>query len=142
MSTSDVGPSEPNYSGSGFKTGLKGNDYAGTLAYFTPHRRLSPPPVVRHLHQPRLRKFGNLERNSFFGPNFYNVDLAAQKNFRIKESVSAIFRTDFFNVLNHQSYAITFDHIVIDSKRWRRTITGLAPGSNPRQLQFAVRLKF
>ncbi len=140
----DVGPNEPNYTGSGFTTGLKGLDHAtapgggSTLSFFTPITDITSTSG-QIFTNPGYAQFGNLKRNSFFGPHFYNVDLSAQKNFRIKESVTAIFRTDFFNVLNHQSYATpSNDNIDVNGGQ----ITQLAPGSNPRQLQFAARLKF
>ncbi len=144
----DVGPGNPNYSGSGFNTALKGNDYAGNLNFFTPLTTDITQTSGGIFSNPGFDKFGNLQRNSFFGPHFYNVDVAAQKNILIKEGITAIFRTDFFNVLNHQSYATpngSIDSLIVNGAPQNGgggQITGLAPGSNPRQLQFAVRVKF
>jgi hypothetical protein len=45
--------------------------------------------------------FGNLRRNSVFGPGSWNVDMAALKNFRITESKYFQFRFEAYNVFNH-----------------------------------------
>ncbi|HXP11079.1 MAG TPA: TonB-dependent receptor, partial [Acidobacteriaceae bacterium] len=52
---------------------------------------------------PGLDQIGNTGRNSTFGPNFFNTDLAVQKNFPIHESLFAQFRMDAYNAFNHMS---------------------------------------
>ncbi len=148
----DSGPNEPNYTGSGFQTHLTGNDYAGNLSFYTPLGVdiTSTNASGQIFTNPGFNKFGNLLRNSFFGPGYYNVDAAAQKTIPIKESVNLIFRTDFFNILNHMNYANpatqSIDSLATStgySNGGGGQITGLAPGVNQtRQLQFAVRVNF
>jgi hypothetical protein len=51
---------------------------------------------------------GNLGRNAFTGPGFWNVDLSVAKSFRISrlgESGRLQFRADFFNAFNHANLA-------------------------------------
>lgn len=138
----DGGPSAPNYTGSGFVTGLKGNDYNGSLSYFTPVADITTS-TGGVFTNPGFGKFGNLRRNSFFGPRFYNVDVAAQKNIQIRESVAVIFRTDFFNVLNHMNYGNPSNNNIDVNGG---AITQLAGGPDQtlltRHLQFAIRVKF
>ncbi|MFN2974719.1 TonB-dependent receptor [Terriglobus aquaticus] len=129
----DAGPGRPNYNG-GFKTGLgKFNPTTKTQTFF------AQQALGTVFTNPGYLKFGNLARNAFFGPGFYNLDVSAQKDFHFTERFRGQFRTDFFNVLNHQNFDLP--QTTIDASNAGQ-ITGLAPGSNPRYLQFAVKLLF
>ena len=44
---------------------------------------------------------GNAGANTYFGPSFFNADLAITKSFSIHESIAAKFRMDAFNAFNH-----------------------------------------
>jgi hypothetical protein len=88
---------------------------------------------------PGLDQIGNTGRNSTFGPNYFNTDLAVQKNFPIKESLFAQFRMDAYNVFNHMSLSNPGGSI----DNGDQTIGSLAYAQFPtRQLQFSVRLQF
>ncbi len=55
---------------------------------------------------PGLGTYGNLNRNSIYGPGFEDVDLSLLKNFPIyKERVHAQFRVEMFNVFNRVNLA-------------------------------------
>jgi hypothetical protein len=99
---------------------------------------------------PALDQIGTTGRNSNFGPGFFNTDLAVQKTFPIKESISAMFRMDAFNVFNHINAANpngNANNINVDSSA---NITNGAGGngvgpvgqSSPRQLAFTARIQF
>ena len=45
--------------------------------------------------------FGNVHRNSIYGPNAFDFDASLGRTFRIKERLSFLFRVDAFNALNH-----------------------------------------
>jgi hypothetical protein len=45
--------------------------------------------------------FGTLGRNTFSGPNFMNWDASIFKDIRFGEKLTAQFRAEFFNLLNH-----------------------------------------
>ena len=50
---------------------------------------------------------GNAGRNSIVGPNLYNTDFSAIRNFSVKkisESFNVQFRAEFFNILNHPNF--------------------------------------
>jgi hypothetical protein len=82
--------------------------------------------------------FGNVGRNSFRGPNFWQWDLGANKSFRIpaREGMTLQFRSEFFNILNHTNFgAPTAD---ITSAAFG-TIRAAYPA---RQIQFALKLMF
>ena len=49
--------------------------------------------------------FGNLGRNSVYGPNKVNFDLALSRQFKFSERWKMEFRSDFFNILNHGNWS-------------------------------------
>jgi hypothetical protein len=85
---------------------------------------------------PATAPFGNLGRNSFRAPGFEQWDLAADKNFRIRESINLQFRSEFFNILNHTNFGIP-DSKITDSAFG--TIRATYPS---RQIQFGLKLIF
>ncbi|HET9280521.1 MAG TPA: carboxypeptidase-like regulatory domain-containing protein [Candidatus Angelobacter sp.] len=48
--------------------------------------------------------FGNVGRNSVYGPGFTNMDLSLVKNTKITERLNLQLRADAFDVLNHPNY--------------------------------------
>jgi hypothetical protein len=64
--------------------------------------------------------FGNIARNSFRGPNYFDTDLTVNKNIAATERVKFIVGASFFNVLNHPNFDLPrntlssgdFGHIV------------------------------
>jgi hypothetical protein len=58
---------------------------------------------------PAVGTFGNLGRNVFRDTGYRNLDLSIAKNFRFKERLTAQFRAEFFNVLNHPNFANPWD---------------------------------
>lgn len=88
---------------------------------------------------PGLDQIGTAGRNGAFGPNFFNTDMALQKNFPIHESLFAQFRVDAYNAFNHMSLGTpggTLD-------QGDQNIGGLFSSQFPtRQLQFSARLQF
>jgi len=49
--------------------------------------------------------FGDLGRNVFRDTGFRNLDLSVSKNWKFKERLTAQFRAEMFNVLNHPNFA-------------------------------------
>jgi hypothetical protein len=82
--------------------------------------------------------FGNLGRNAFRGPNFWQWDLGVNKQFRIpaREGMALQFRGEFFNLLNHTNFGSPTADITSTSFG---TIRSTLP---PRQIQFALKLMF
>lgn len=88
-----------------------------------------------------LDTIGTVGRNSFYGPGYFNGDLSLQKNFPIREDILTQFRVDAFNGFNH-----------INPGNPASTVTGsdgnitgepaLGIYTNPRQLQFSLRVQF
>ena len=89
---------------------------------------------------PGLGNIGNGGRNNAWGPNFYNVDISAFKNFSIKERVTLQFRADAFNAFNHINFGLPSGNI----QSAGNITSGPGPGgtTNPRQMQFTARVQF
>src|SRR5580765_3330359 len=72
------------------------------LAHWTPATGyLNPLAFI----QPAFGSFGNLGRNSIYGPGYRNLDFSITKNTQLKDQLTLQFRAEFFNILNHPNYA-------------------------------------
>jgi hypothetical protein len=56
--------------------------------------------------QPASGTFGDLGRNSIYGPGYANLDFSISKNTLLTERVSLQLRAEFFNILNHPNFAL------------------------------------
>ena len=80
--------------------------------------------------------FGNLGRNAFRAPGFWQWDLGVNKNFVFTERARLQFRGEFFNVLNHTNLGIP-------NQQANSTAFGSITGTFPaRQIQFGMKLLF
>lgn len=80
--------------------------------------------------------FGTLGRNALRSPGLAQLDLSINKNFRFNERITAQFRSEFFNILNHTNFGLP-----------NTTATDAAFGTirtiyPPRQIQFALKVLF
>jgi hypothetical protein len=98
---------------------------------------------------PGLDVIGNAGANNYFGPVFFNTDLALTKAFAIHESIAVKFRFDAFNAFNHissgnPSNTDIFSSGPIDqnSGNGGNGYGGMANGAQPRQLEFSLRVQF
>jgi hypothetical protein len=80
--------------------------------------------------------FGTLGRNAFRSPGLAQLDMSINKNFRFNERISAQFRSEFFNILNHTNFGLP-DMTTTDAAFG--TIRTIYP---PRQIQFALKVLF
>jgi hypothetical protein len=84
--------------------------------------------------------FGDLGRNSVYGPGQISFDTALTRRFQLKERMKLDFRADFFNVMNHAfpggpSTSIT-------SSTFGQITTFDGSPYTPRQIQMALKLYF
>jgi hypothetical protein len=83
--------------------------------------------------------YGNTPRNCIIGPSQENVDLTLDKTFKLGERQSLRFRTDFFNLFNHPSFAGPAAPVVSSAG-------GAAPITStigtPRLVQFSLKYSF
>ncbi len=62
--------------------------------------------------QPAFGTFGDLGRDSIFGPGYSNVDFSLTKNTRLTERLSLQLRAEFFNIFNHPNFALPAHTII------------------------------
>jgi hypothetical protein len=62
--------------------------------------------------QPDFGTFGNLGRDSIFGPNYWNIDFSVSKNTMITDRLGLQLRAEFFNIFNHPNFALPNGAIV------------------------------
>ncbi len=85
---------------------------------------------------PCLGCVGNLGRNTFVGPSYWDADVSLLKTFSISESVHLQLRIEAFNVFNHTNFLIGVNDIT-------SPLFGMSGGTQPpRNLQFGLKLKF
>jgi hypothetical protein len=133
-------PCYPNGRGNDLKLHIAGLNTTNhnRLAFHGATVPLTTQPFM-NFTAPGLDQIGNTGRNSTFGPNFFNADIAVQKNFPIHESLFAQFRMDAYNAFNHMSLGTPGGSI----DNGDQTIGGLFGSQFPtRQLQFSIRLQF
>jgi outer membrane receptor protein involved in Fe transport len=113
---------------------------------FQPHITGAPFTALHYFDQttlatifptPGVNQIGTLGRNSLWGPHFFNMDLAVQKSFPIHEAASIQFRMDAFNTFNYQNFGTPSggDGSITQGP-------GVDGTTNPRQLQFSLRVQF
>jgi hypothetical protein len=81
---------------------------------------------------------GDLGRNAYFGPGFFNIDASLFKTLQIKERASLQVRIEAYNVLNHPSFGNP--NADFTDKQTFGKVTGTSSGA--REMQFAVKLIF
>jgi hypothetical protein len=93
---------------------------------------------------PPAGELGTASRTPVYGPDFVNTDFSAIKNFRIRESMSAQFRAEFFNLFNHAQFNTpglsSTPGSDLASPGTFGTVTSTV--NNPRVIQFALKLNF
>jgi hypothetical protein len=123
VSTSVNPTYRPNYVGGDiYSTEKSPTNFFNRAAFATPS-----------INQP----FGNFGRNVGVGPNLFNFDGGAHKEFAFTERWRLQFRGEFFNLFNKTNFAPPNANF---SNANFGTITGLA--SPARQIQFALKLVF
>ena len=92
---------------------------------------------------PTTCHFGDLGRNAFTGPQFFNTDFSIIKNTRITERFNLQFRAEFFDIFNEANFGNPVLNVQSGSFG-RITSTRFPTGDSgsSRQLQFALKLLF
>ena len=80
---------------------------------------------------------GNLGRNTYTGPGWWNLDSSLSKDTKINESVHFQFRAEFFNIFNHATFATPTSNLGNASFGY-----SLSTASAERQIQFSGRFVF
>ena len=88
--------------------------------------------------------FGDLGRNAFTGPRFFNTDFSIIKNTKITERFNLQFRADFFDIFNEANFGNPGLNTQSPANFGVITATRFPTGDSgsSRQLQFALKLMF
>jgi hypothetical protein len=89
--------------------------------------------------RPAAGSFGNVARNSFFGPHFFNTDASLSKRFQITERIGGQFRAEMFNTFNHVNLGQPNGQVDSPTAGQIFAIANLA---QMRKFQFGLRLQF
>jgi hypothetical protein len=81
--------------------------------------------------------FGNLGRNAIYGPGTIQWDMALSRSFKMKERYLLVFRSEFFNIMNHGNW--TNPGVSIASPASFGVITAFG---SPRIIQMSMKLFF
>ena len=81
-------------------------------------------------------QFGNLGRNSVYGPGQRNFDVAVSRKFSLTERWKMEFRSDFFNILNHANWNNPVSSVT------NGTFGQITTFGAPRLIQMAIKLYF
>jgi hypothetical protein len=104
-------------------------DQRSLSRYFDTSAFVNPPQYT----------FGNSPRNVLRAPGLVNFDLALSKNFPINERVRLDFRAEAFNLMN--TPAFSFPGATVGTAQYG-VISSTLPGTDARQIQFALKLNF
>ena len=146
----DTGPCRPNLVGNAgisnpgihewFQVAPSGTSGTGCLNTANATAELNANGCTRGpWSRPAPGTFGNVARDSFFGPHLFNVDLSLSKNFQLFEKLSGQFRVESFNTFNHVN--LGQPNATVDSPTAGQ-ITSIASLSQMRKWQFGLRLNF
>jgi len=59
------------------------------------------------------KDYGNLARNSFRGPHYFDTDLTVNKNIAATERIKFIVGASFFNILNHPNFDLPVNNVAV-----------------------------
>ncbi len=137
----------PNAVGTGPQASLnKGafNPTGHNVPYFNPVPTLAYAGQVSGPYsRPFPGTFGNIERDSLFGPGLINTDVALAKKFFLTERVNFQLTAQAFNVFNHPNLNNPSSCVDCGSSSGLITdIVASQDGTTMRRLQFAARFQF
>jgi hypothetical protein len=97
--------------------------------------------------RPTEIRFGNLGRNTLFGPGRVNFDMSLFKNFQITERFKLELRGEAFNIWNTPQFGLPNASIVVGANQIGTTAgnnagTITSTVGNPRQIQVGARFVF
>jgi hypothetical protein len=119
---------------------LPANGQVGLQGWYNPACYSAPP----------IGEFGNLGRDTLVGPNLWNIDSSLSKDTKIRklgETASLQFRAEFFNIVNHPSFGAPGASLFNQAANGAFTPNAgvniiTRTTSTPRQVQFALKLRF
>lgn len=128
--------------GNGNLTNQRPNAVAGVSEYAT-NKNSSTWLNPAAFSLPAAGTFGNLGRNTFYGPGYAQEDLSLIKNTILHERYLVQFRAEIFNFVNHPNFDLP--SAVYGTSTFGQTLNTFGRtlgGGVSRQIQLALKLKF
>lgn len=112
--------------------------FSGPVILGSPNEYYNPNAFVI----PTAGTYGDVGRNVLTGPGLATLDFSALKNISITERVRLQFRSEFFNLLNHTSFATPNPVVFTSAGSSPSSTAGLISGTSTtsRQIQFGLKL--
>ena len=136
----------PNHSGGAFGFGTGTFDpVTHTQRYFAQIAPLVNTGItINGYSRPQVGTFGNIERDSLFGPHLFNTDFSVAKNFALVERYRLQLTAQAFNLFNHANLGGPNSCVdCVNANAGLITdVIGSQDGSSMRRLQFAARVQF
>lgn len=147
-------PCRPNGNVSSISYGVKGTPGQGAT-FFSPVISAADIAAGRNLCNAMsisggftcagLDQIGNINRNTAWGPHFFNADVSLMKNTTFHERYVVQLRMDAYNAFNHINLGNpngNIDQSGTGSIGGGPYPAGVGGTTNPRQLQFTIHLQF
>ncbi len=99
-------------------------------------------PTPPNFTTPCLGCVGNLGRNTFVGPSFFDMDMSLFKNFKLTERAALQFRVESFNLLNNVNFKLPGANFAGQNKINSGKFGGAAGAFDARTLQFGLKISF
>jgi len=136
----------PSWAGRGqsFKMGSGSyNPVSQTVQFFNPVPLMTTNGQVSGPFQrPQVGTFGDIQRDSFFGPGLINVDASVAKSFVLPHAINFQLTAEAFNVFNHPNLGQPSNCIDCSGSGTISGIVSSQNGSSMRILQFAGKFQF
>ena len=136
----------PNHTGLGYGLGVGSFDpVALNVRYFNAIPALTTNGAYFGGYQrPQVGHFGDIQRDSLFGPHLFNTDFSVAKNFSITEKIRLQLTAQAFNVFNHVNLGGPNNCVDCQTSGGGliTSTVGSQDGSSMRRMQFAGRLQF
>jgi hypothetical protein len=132
-------------SGGGYGLGAGSFDPVNhRVKYFNEVPTLATPGQVEGPYtRPAAGTFGNIERNSLWGPGSFNTDFSVAKKFNLTERLNMQLTAQAFNLFNHPNLGGPSGCVDCGGTSGYITdVVGAQLGSSMRALQFAGRFQF
>jgi len=118
------------------------NHFTASKSQWTDGWSIGTGPTPPTFSSPCLGCVGNLGRNTFAGPNFFDVDMSLFKNFKLTERVALQFRVESFNLFNYVNFKLPGANFAGNNKINHGNFGQSAGAFDPRELQFGLKLSF
>ena len=126
------------YSGVKSLANYEGTRPIGSLNYYANGLYWFNIDEIPNFSNPEVGELGTSGRNSFKGPQYFNIDMTLFKYFNVSDSKRVQIRAEIYNIFNKTNFGIPFNNVSDVNNFGTFTSTvGM-----PRAFQFAVRYSF